>query len=718
MSSCAEYDRSHPLFERSHVPCEFLSIPSTANINRNSNTHNAPLISSDSKRIVPCTLRLLEGRRRCAQTPQREERVIRFEVSDECSSVLMHHDSGTISSSHLDFVAAANIPNYTTHFLSHLNQSTTLSSSTANLDPTPSDKTLLHGENIIDSNRRSKPMMQLQEIFQHEQVTSSSHLNVCSTITPLGLGSGTQTQYTTDRMNNTGSGNANHSFATTSNLAASSKNCLMGPIRLFELEVGESDFVELRRDQALLVDFQKFAHSFVALLGYCDLGESYRSQEFNASDTHRGNGATSTSDSTVASSSSNLGRNPGSSTTIDSIMSSSITSKYTCRIEDYSNSSNLTFASTPRSNSHSYHSSTNGKIGAKFLVVESNQFRELTHLSLNLQVGTDSSIRQYLSTRLGQLMSENQILRTLLECESKRAIIAEDLFQQMDTKFHNLTITSDSELRQTREQLREQMEDAIRKQNYQYTSVLQEKETVLRSLKESMEIKLQRVEEQLKSEESFTFDLRNKIDELTNTNEELRNIVDKKDATIKETKQDVACTTSKIQQLERDNLTVKKRLQEAQGRIVTLEQSIEGKENILLQADVYKEASDKATAQANENLNMHRVQLEEARVQLATLTNEIIKITDLNVQLQKDKKDYKSKMKLRAKVIKRQEEILCEKDTLLANFEKKMERILIDRDKLQRINLAKGRELEAMKVKLTESVKASEKNKNVSAIFI
>mmetsp|Transcript_17366 Transcript_17366/g.24740 ORF Transcript_17366/g.24740 Transcript_17366/m.24740 type:complete len:127 (-) Transcript_17366:96-476(-) len=40
---------------------------------------------------------------------------------------------------------------------------------------------------------------------------------------------------------------------------------VMGTIHLFELEVGESDFVELRRDQALLVDFHNFAHSFVSL---------------------------------------------------------------------------------------------------------------------------------------------------------------------------------------------------------------------------------------------------------------------------------------------------------------------------------------------------------------------------------------------------------------------------------------------------------------------
>jgi spindle assembly abnormal protein 6 len=349
------------------------------------------------------------------------------------------------------------------------------------------------------------------------------------------------------------------------------------------------------------------------------------------------------------------------------------------------------------------------------MVVESNQFRELTHLSLNLQVGTDASIRQYLTIRLGQLMSENHMLQTFLHRENQRAVNAEDLFQQINTKFHNLTITSDSEIRQTRQQLTEQMEHTVRKQHYQYTGLIQEKDTMLRSLKESMEMKLQKVQEQLQFEESCTCDLRNKHKELTNINEDLRATLEKKEVAIKDTNQEVACAKLRIQQLENDKLTMEKSLQEAQGIIGTLQQSIKGKENSLQQADIYREATDKASAQTTESLNMHRIQLEEARAQLATVTNEMIKVTDLNVQLQKEKKDYKSKLKLRAKVIKRQEEVLCEKDTLLSNFETKVDKLLMERDKIRKMDLAKGRELEALKVKLAENAKASEQNKHVSA---
>ena len=45
------------------------------------------------------------------------------------------------------------------------------------------------------------------------------------------------------------------------------------PIELFELEVGESDFADLRRDQALLVDFSDFANSLITLLQCCELGD-------------------------------------------------------------------------------------------------------------------------------------------------------------------------------------------------------------------------------------------------------------------------------------------------------------------------------------------------------------------------------------------------------------------------------------------------------------
>jgi len=75
-------------------------------------------------------------------------------------------------------------------------------------------------------------------------------------------------------------------------------------------------------------------------------------------------------------------------------------SQYICRIED------ITDPPKPNkwNNSNAHHNTGNA---AKFSIIESNQFRELTHLSLNLQPGTDALVRSYLSTIPTEILRPN-----------------------------------------------------------------------------------------------------------------------------------------------------------------------------------------------------------------------------------------------------------------------------------------------------------------------
>eukprot|EP00581_Thalassiosira_minuscula_P032682 CAMPEP_0183776454 /NCGR_PEP_ID=MMETSP0739-20130205/46882_1 /TAXON_ID=385413 /ORGANISM="Thalassiosira miniscula, Strain CCMP1093" /LENGTH=170 /DNA_ID=CAMNT_0026018325 /DNA_START=38 /DNA_END=546 /DNA_ORIENTATION=+ len=70
----AEFDRVNPLFERDRVPFEIITSPSTGGV------------SEATKNNGNFTVRILQGHR-----PQRDggnrERVIRFEMSDECNLV-------------------------------------------------------------------------------------------------------------------------------------------------------------------------------------------------------------------------------------------------------------------------------------------------------------------------------------------------------------------------------------------------------------------------------------------------------------------------------------------------------------------------------------------------------------------------------------------------------------------------------------------------------
>jgi len=385
-------------------------------------------------------------------------------------------------------------------------------------------------------------------------------------------------------------------------------------------------------------------------------------------------------------------------------------SRYTCRIEEFNCSNTSSSASRYNGSNQNYASN---KVGARFSVVESNQFRELTHLSLNLQVGTDASLRSYLSTRLGQNICENLSLQAALDNEIRRADASEELYQQIEAKLQKLTHTSDSAIRQVRLELTEQMQKAAHEENEKFQMMLQEKEYGFQSLKDQMQFQLQKLEEKNRNEEICSLTLRTEKSSLEADMEQLRNTLDVRDGALKELKHELDASKSKIRQLEQGKESAERISNQAHLRIAALEQSVEGKENILLQADAYREATNKASAEASDNLQKYQIQLEEARTRLTSLTDQMTKATDLNTQLQNDRRDFKSKLKLRAKVIRRQEEVLSEKEAQLTNLERKLSNLTIDFERSKITDSAKDRDLEMTKKKLTESVKLLEKNKHV-----
>ena len=111
---------------------------------------------------------------------------------------------------------------------------------------------------------------------------------------------------------------------------------------LYTLQVSEEDFHDLKRDQSLLVDFASFPSKFVELLKLC------------------GGVDMPVDSSTVDIENACPNRNPSRSLKFFSV---------------------LTLADG----------------NPVFKVVEANQFKQLTHLSLRFQPGTDETIKQYLS---------------------------------------------------------------------------------------------------------------------------------------------------------------------------------------------------------------------------------------------------------------------------------------------------------------------------------
>ena len=371
-SVAADFDRSNPLFERNVVSFEVVTTSPNNNNNNAASTTNA-------KRNSNFTVRILEGRRSTSSSGG-GERVIRFEMSNECNLVV---DS---------------------------------SSPTQHQQCTPS------------RSNRTTPIIHAPFMTVDRGGGQGHHSTMMQ-----------------------GGPNHHHHQSPHTKLRPQQKSLNL-PIELYELEVGESDFAALRRDQALLVDFTSFSDSLISLLQCCEL--SSEDSEGGCSSTHQqtfqdtnsnqygsqqqpydestsggwngnvgqGGGAASRQSTTGqqqhqwgSSNNSNTWSTPShqqpshqgmnyhgqrmmSSPFANNKMNCSTSmpvSTYACRLEIDSSS----YDSIQQWRQNSTQQTNNNSLHARFSIVESNQFRELTHLALNLNVGTDKSVRCYLSSR-------------------------------------------------------------------------------------------------------------------------------------------------------------------------------------------------------------------------------------------------------------------------------------------------------------------------------
>ena len=165
-----------------------------------------------------------------------------------------------------------------------------------------------------------------------------------------------------------------------------------------------------------------------------------------------------------------------------------IESKYSCRLEDFSSLSSNNSNHNNRAGAGGINSgNSNKRQSARFSVVESNKFRELTHLSLNLSPGNDSTIRGYLSERLFQTMDENRNFHNRLKEEISRACHSEELVKSMSDELKQLSISSETERRELKLDMGERTQKENQQREEEHKRAFEEKDNEIRSLTHKME---------------------------------------------------------------------------------------------------------------------------------------------------------------------------------------------------------------------------------------
>ncbi|CEM00829.1 unnamed protein product [Vitrella brassicaformis CCMP3155] len=196
------------------------------------------------------------------------------------------------------------------------------------------------------------------------------------------------------------------------------------PYFLYTLQVSESDFHVLKTDQRLLVDFQTFPSKFIELLEECLKGQ--HSQPLTV--------PPSPSPPQAASSHTHPAHNV--STAISSYAPSYLAQKFVAILLCGPGSG----PSQPAGGSPSGASSSCGAVRcgeATLNLVETNQFRELTHLFLRLRRGNDDAVKKYLAKKLTEFKVRcedmGRELHTAGETQRKQSHDIDDLTTRLNS---------------------------------------------------------------------------------------------------------------------------------------------------------------------------------------------------------------------------------------------------------------------------------------------
>ena len=606
----ADFDRSRPLFERLRVPCNFVSGHANAPCPGKGKQYQPafrypPSLSNERQgngrnmdNIVNCTIRILSGRRPLSSSGGGGlERCIRFEITDECAE-FDPYLTGSSQSTHQQHAFATETMVPPAKSFEGAGISDHFPPLTAALATPP---VMMQQPRHPPQSAASTVMQCPNSHMQYPAVNPTSSISVPSVVPSA-------------------------------------------PINTYELEVGETDFAELRRDQALLVDFGSFADSFIALLGYCDLGgdgENSFCANGRVRDVSNSTGR-KCSTNTLSSSSPTPPRTPYSEEA----------PQYNCRLEDFT-------ASTASLGSLD---SNVVSLQARFSIVESNQFRELTHLSLNLRKGSDATVRSYLTSRLHHTMAENSLLNSYLWHQTQRAENAEQSAEDTADRLRQLALISEAEKRKIETEAAQMFDKESSKQADECRRSLQMMEDKIQM--NEAQYKEERIESQRKIEkvENESNCLSVAKSDIKKQNDDLRGLLVEGKAKIEALTMKLVSAEEQAATVCADKTGLESSLNEAHSRIAELEQSNSSRSAELGQSDASLKAAREEAVAANDRLTHHSKQLEEARARASGLEAELRKCTEMVGRYKRDRAEMKRKIKGRSDIARKQEEALTEKE--------------------------------------------------------
>lgn len=395
------------------------------------------------------------------------------------------------------------------------------------------------------------------------------------------------------------------------------------PYFLYILDVGEQDFHQLKRDQSILVEFAVFPTKMIELLTLC-IQSSLNSTNF-----------------------------------IDPSISSTISSP----TSPYHSDNQINLGS-------SLFTAKLDTVSGVLSLVESNMFKNLTHISLQMRPGNDAAIKSYLASRLlmAMTLSKNRgkdicSLEEILTSERShnREIMEElqELRNLRDVEVQSLRSTYSQEVSHLQLTAVESLEEARKRFDSQIDASKLAYEQLQRESQEKISS-----QEQMIADRSFELNQLNfKIRE-TNRNLEANEI--DRDRLVRE----VQTLTTQRRELEDEKTSIERECVKMTTRNESLIIQLREKDDSMNKTIALNKAADESKSGLEEKINMYANFIESQQEKIKNGAEELKRGNAVIARFQSECKQLKQKMTLKSEVIRKQENVVNELRLRIAEFEK------------------------------------------------
>ena len=301
--------------------------------------------------------------------------------------------------------------------------------------------------------------------------------------------------------------------------------------------------------------------------------------------------------------------------------------------------------------------------GGTLCVVETNKFRQLVHISLQVRAGTDSEIKRYLASRVKAFKAQTLQLTQVLEETKERLRLATHEAEN-----------SSCEARKLREEQQRAISDVEHRSNM---ALAQERERALECQRQ-LQARLESDQrEKLQSNESEINCVRT---QLTKAQHEAKTLVNDKyrleakvqelqvklqsaQAHGQETQDLLGIAREQNRKLDAETHTATKTINGDNVRIATIEQQLRDKDMLLDKMTALLEAANAQKGQLQDTVALLKSTVDKYDQKVKTSIGEIHKGNGYIEQLSSELQAAKAKIKLKAAIVRQQEQLLNEKET-------------------------------------------------------